>query len=73
MIALPEGDGDDSGRWKAIKAQFAHSLVKAGVLLCGGQNVPERMRASERWESQRVPLREEATESAGQEKPDDDQ
>lgn len=33
VIVLPEGDADYSGRWKAIKSKFSHSLVKGGVHL----------------------------------------
>jgi putative transposase len=33
VMTLPEQDTDYSGRWKAIKAHFTHSLVKGGLPL----------------------------------------
>ena len=31
ILTLPEADHDYSGRWRAIKSHFTHSLLKAGV------------------------------------------
>ena len=50
VITLPEEDSDYSGRWKAIKARFSHSLVKARVPLTKDRRGEYRFWRRRFWE-----------------------
>ncbi len=50
VIRLPEGDADYSGRWRAIKGQFSHALVKAGVPLEQDRRGEYRLWCRRFWE-----------------------